>query len=225
MKKSFFAGLVLLLPITITIMVISFVVDFFTSPFNGLIEWVYETVSQQNIEINNHKTAFVFTSRLLIILSLFIVTLILGFLGRRYLFKTFFGFTSGVLSKMPLIRPIYRVSKEITKQLFGENKLKFDRPAVTVFPHKGSRAICFKTAPPPEETLRKAGMDPSNLETIFIPTSPHPISGFVLITPKDDSVDVELTAEEVLKFLISCGIYTPERQRIESKTISEEEKS
>lgn len=215
MRKYFFAGLIILLPITITLMILTFVVDFFTSPFNGLIEWVYETISQTNIEINNHKTIFVFTSRILIIFSLFIITLFLGFIGRKFLFRSFFQFTSHILSRMPLIRPIYRVTKEITKQIFGENKLKFDRAAVTVFPHEGARAVCFKTAPAPEESLKQAGMDPSKLETIFIPTSPHPISGFVLITPKEDSKDVDLTVEEVLKFLISCGVYTPDKQRKE----------
>lgn len=214
MRKYFLAGLILLLPIAITVLIFVFLIDLFTAPFNGLIDACFELFSSKYTEVTEHRDLVVFISRIIVLIILFFVTILLGYFGRKLLFRTVFNLMHWVFSKMPFVRSVYKVTKEITHQIFElENTAKlFKKTVLTRFPHKNSMALGFQAGFLPKEASEKLKVPVEDLETIFVPTSPHPICGFVMITHKDDSVEIPLSVEEVFKILVSCGLYTPDSE-------------
>jgi len=211
MRKYFLTGLIMLLPITITILIFIFLIDLLTAPFNGMIDSIIDLFSSKYVEVTEHKDLVEFISRIVVLILLFFVTIILGYFGRKLLFRTLFNMMHWTFSKLPFVRTVYKVTKEITHQVFElENSTKlFKKTVLTRFPHKNALALGFQAGFLPKEAGEKLNVPVEELETIFVPTSPHPICGFVMITKKDDSVEIPLSVEEVFKVLVSCGIYSP----------------
>ncbi len=212
MRRYFISGLILLLPITITILVFIFLIDILTAPFNGIIDTIFDSFSSQYTEVTEHKDLVEFISRIVILGLLFLLTLVLGYFGQKFLFRSLFKMMHWTFSKLPFVRSIYKVTKEVTHQVFElENSANlFRKTVITRFPHSNAVALGFQAGYVPKEAEEKLNIPQSELETIFVPTAPHPICGFVLIQHKDQSKEIALSVEEVFKVLVSCGLYAPE---------------
>lgn len=209
MKKLFVTGLIILLPIAITILVVTFLIDTLTAPFDGLIQVMLSWLGEKSIELQKHTKILHFIIRILTLIFLFFVIILLGLLARRYLFKLMIRYTHFIFEKLPGVRYIYRLTKEVTQQFLDEKQKPFKNPVLLPFPSEKSRALGFKTAPVPRGMKTKLkGFD--NAWSVFVPTSPHPISGFVLITKEEDTSSIPINAEDLLKFLVSCGIFDPQ---------------
>ncbi len=209
MKKTFLAGLAILLPITITIVIVVFIVDLLTAPFAGLVS---DFITGHGLtELGaRHKYILLFVSRIIVLILLFFLTLFLGFLGRRIFFSWFIKLTDKIFAKIPIIKTIYRISREVSSSVFTEKKKEFFKGTVTVpFPHEKSRAMGLLSGNPPEEVNQKK----QELQSVFIPTAPHPISGFLVMYHKDEVKKTDIETEDLFKFLLSCGIYHPDEEK------------
>ncbi|MBF5059255.1 DUF502 domain-containing protein [Candidatus Neptunochlamydia vexilliferae] len=209
MKKTFLAGLATLLPITITLVVVVFIVDVLTAPFAGMVS---DFITGHGLaELGSrHKYILLFVSRIIVLILLFFLTLFLGFLGRRIFFSWIIKLTDRIFAKIPFIKTIYRISREVSSSVFSERKKQLFKGTVTVpFPHEKTRAMGLLSGDPPEEITEKK----KDLQSIFIPTAPHPISGFLVMYQKDEIKETNLETEDLLKFLLSCGIYHPEEEK------------
>lgn len=210
MRKTFFAGLVTLLPITITIVIVVFIIDLVTAPFTGLVEEIITYYGGQVAEA--HYYLLLIVSRLTILVLLIILIFLLGMLGRHLLFSWAIKKTNHLLTKIPIIKTIYRVSLDITKNVFTEEKKKlFKGTAVVPFPHEKTHALGLISGKPPKEIQmhQDARIHSKTLQSIFIPTAPHPISGFLLMYSDHEVKTVDIETEDVFKFLISCGMFQP----------------
>ena len=203
MKKYFFTGLVLILPLTVTVIVLVFVLDLLTEPFVGFVKDLFLTFSDQLGPLTKHPKLLLFIGRLTVLVLMLLTIFILGFLGRRFFFKYLHEKMNSILERIPIVRRVYRVTREITKSVLAGEKKPFGNPVYIPFPHARSVAIGFQTGPVPKE----AEMEGVDLKSVFVPTAPHPISGFVLLTRTDDINPLDIRAEEILKFLVSCGTY------------------
>ncbi|MCB1110460.1 MAG: DUF502 domain-containing protein [Chlamydiia bacterium] len=212
MKKTFLAGLATLLPITITIVVVVFCVDLLTAPFAGIVEDIITEHGAFELG-EKHKYLLIILSRIVVLIFFFFLILILGFLGRKIAFSWFINFAHRVFYKIPIIKTIYKLSREVSTSVFSEKKEKIFKGTVSVpFPHEKTRALGLLSGPPPKEVRGKD----QTLQSVFIPTAPHPISGFLVMYNEQEIKSVDMKTEDLFKFLLSCGIYHPGAENNES---------
>jgi uncharacterized membrane protein len=212
MKKTFLTGLAILLPIAVTLFLVLFVVDFVTAPFVGIVEdlLAHHGVIELPAE---HRYILVFISRLTVLILFFFLILILGFFGRKIFFSWFINLTHRIFYKIPIIKTIYRITREISSNIFSEEKKTLFKGTVQVpFPYERSKALGLLSGAPPYQVNEKK----KNLQTVFVPTSPHPISGFLMMYDEKEIEKTEIPTEDLFKFLLSCGMYHPGEKKNES---------
>ncbi len=204
MKKYLSTGFMILLPIALTIWIFMYLLNIFTTPLYKIVEsgilW-YE--QKQGLSLLHHEILVSFFSRLIaFIVSVFIV-LFLGFVGRRFFFNSLIQLTNSFMLRIPVVKTIYRLTKDITKAMFSTDQKTFKETVLIPFPSGESHTLAFVTGDVPE-SLKKAIKD---LEVVvFVPTAPHPISGYMLFTSKKMLHKLDVSTEDTFKFLISCGV-------------------
>ncbi|QVL56496.1 MAG: DUF502 domain-containing protein [Simkaniaceae bacterium] len=212
MKKTFLAGLATLLPIAVTIFLVVFVVDLLTAPFAGTVEDIITEHGTTELA-EKHKYLLIIISRIVVLIIFFFAILILGFFGRKLAFSWFINFAHRVFYKIPIIKTIYRISREISASVFSNDKKKLFKGTVSVpFPHEKCRALGLLSGDPPYQVQEKQG----GLKSVFIPTAPHPVSGFLVMYNQDEIRNTNIETEDLFKFLLSCGLYHPGEEKNES---------
>ena len=190
-RNYFIAGVVVLIPIGVTFYLTILLV----------------TISSRILpkEINpNHYLPYNIPG-LEIIISIILITLIgwlsLSFIGRRLL-----NLFNNILKKIPILRTIYSAIGQMTETFTKTDKDK-KNVVLVEYPRKGSWAVGFATK---ENTGEIAGKVKKDLINVFVPTTPNPTSGFLLMFPKDEVIYLDLTFEQASKFIVSAGTSNPD---------------
>ena len=203
MRKYFLTGLATLLPIALTCMLFIYLIDLFTEPFLGLVR----ELLGEKLPFFSQELLTVF-ARMLILIGLFLFTFLLGVIARWFFFRTLLSLTHKILSKIPFVKTIYKVSKEIFSSFFSEKgREAFKYPAMINFPSEKSYCIGFVTGEVPEVCQKNF---PESFTPCFVPTAPHPISGYILFVPDSKIKKIDITNEDAVKFTLSCGVIVPE---------------
>jgi uncharacterized membrane protein len=207
MKKYLFAGFITLLPIALTIMIMVWLFNLLTTPFVGLVEGIVLAYEKKwGLSLANHDALVLFTSQIVVLVLLFFLILFLGLLGRKVFFNLFLRLTDRLFLHIPIVKTIYRLTGDITKMMFSQGKKTFQQTVLIPFPNENTHAVGFITGQVPEAF--KKFSQTSDL-SVFVPTSPQPVSGFVLLTPKKYVHAVDVSVEDAFKFLVSCGVIHP----------------
>lgn len=207
MKKHLITGLIILLPVALTLMIILFLFDFFTEPFVSIVGSLVEFL-QIKAHISLPQGITLFLSRILSLVFLCIFIFFLGVFTQVFLVKTLLNWGNLALLRIPLVKTVYKVSRDIFAALFSsEGKKAFKRPVMIPFPSKPNYSVGFEAGEVAKEIQDKTK---EHLISVFVPTAPHPISGFLFHIPESDVHQIEMTNEEVVKFLVSCGMILPE---------------
>jgi uncharacterized membrane protein len=135
-----------------------------------------------------------------------LLILITGFLASNLLGRRFIGGAEALMNRLPLVRRIYTAVKQLSEVFLTEKKTVFRRVVMIRYPHKDSYAIAFVTN---EASPYFSSMVREELVPVFIPTTPNPTSGFMLMLPTRDIIDVDLGIEEAMKMVISGGAFSP----------------
>lgn len=140
----------------------------------------------------------------------FIITLIIlfvtGLLVTNFLGHKIIKIWENTLGRIPLVRTIYSAVKQVVHALVQPSGQSFRKVLLVEYPRHGVWSIAFLTSdqftgsPHPEDVL-----------TVFVPTTPNPTSGFIIIIPKKDTIELPITVEEALKMVISLGVVMPEK--------------
>jgi uncharacterized membrane protein len=207
MKKYFFTGFITLLPLILTCIIIIWLVDLVTAPFMGIAQNVLLQYHAQPFSLANHEFTIKILSRLFALLFWLIVTFVLGFFSTKFLMRSLLHLTDRIFSRLPFVKKIYKISHDLTKVVFSENGKTFKQTVLVPFPHKDAFALGFVTSESLPEIFTKHA--PIAEIAVFVPTAPHPMSGFILLTPKHLSYPVEASIEDAFKFLLSCGVIHP----------------
>lgn len=208
MKKYFFTGFITLLPIALTLIIVSWLFNLFTAPLAGITETLILAYEKNlGLSLANHDTLVIFLSRIFAFILLFALILFLGFCGQKFLINVFLKIPERLFGHIPLVGTVFRLSKDITKAIFSDSKKTFKETVLLPFPHRDALAVGFVTGetPPLFNQVDKPHTDLA----VFVPTAPHPMSGFVLLTPKKIVMPVDVSVEDAFKFLISCGVIHP----------------
>lgn len=209
-------GLIILLPTVLTLVILSFFLNLFTSPFLGLMSSLLS-----RLPLNLPTPLITFLARISIIVLFAALIVLLGFLGRLFVFKQFLKAANKLLSKIPLLRGVYNTVQNITDAVFSEEKKAFKEAVRIPFPHNNSYTVGFVSGEVPEECRQKL---PVETEPVFVPAAPYPITGFMLFVPKEKIKPVDFTKEETVQFIISCGAVVPSNGKPSVEASSEEAK-
>lgn len=125
-----------------------------------------------------------------------------NFAGSRAL-----GWVESALGRIPLVRTIYGSVKKLAQTLFSGSSNSLRQPVLIEYPRAGLWTVAFVTGEPAPEVRARTRAD---LITCFVPTTPNPTSGFIILVPESEVIRLEMSVEEAMKYVISLGMVTPE---------------
>jgi uncharacterized membrane protein len=137
-----------------------------------------------------------------VILSL-ILLLVTGVIATNYLGQRLVGWGESILSKIPLVRSIYKTVKQVINAVLSTNSEAFRKVVLIEYPRKGLWSIAFQTGAANAVINAKIK---DEMISIFIPTTPNPTSGFLMMIPKQEVIELDMSIDEALKFIISLGV-------------------
>jgi uncharacterized membrane protein len=194
LKQIFLTGLAVTIPIGLTLYILFFLIDI----MDGLLKIIpvrYHPDTLLGIHIPG----------LGIIVTLALIT-IAGLVTTSYVGYKIVQSGEDLVDRIPFVRNIYQAIKKISDSMFMDKRSSFKKVVLVEFPRKGVYTIGFVTGVPSGEIRKKAGQ---NCISVFLPTTPNPTSGYLIIVPEDELVPMDMSVEEALTFIISVGIVTP----------------
>lgn len=205
MKKYFITGLIILLPLALTIAILAFFVNLLTDPFVGIFRSVlsYFNLIETGFLFFSAEQIQYYASKLLILIFLVLLTILLGALARWYFFHALIRLWDFTLQRIPLVRTIYKTCQDVINTIFTNKTNSFKRVVLVPFPTATAKAIGFVT----RESI--SSFDPSSQTmwtTVFVPTTPNPTSGFLMTFPESELVYLDMKVEDAFKYIISCGV-------------------
>lgn len=216
LRNNFLAGFFVLLPFAVTIAVVHFILQKIGGgPSVFLHEYVlvkYDLLGAvQGQEFDDYVKDNIVIGYSLKFLSTIVVCAvitILGFFSRYFIGKFFVTLTDKIVSNMPVINTVYNTAKQIVHTFSAEKRAVFQKVVLIEYPKSNSFAIGFLTGKADGEIPAKAEV--GTLLNIFIPTTPNPTSGFLLMLPEKDVRQLDMSVGEAMKLIISGGAVIPE---------------
>lgn len=190
LRNYFLAGLAVILPVTVTLYLLKLVLGFVDGLAGGVLA----------LFTKRHIPGVGLISTVLVLLGVGVVAT--NVVGRRLV-----ALWEGLLLRIPLVNTVYRTSKQVVDALWYRERA-FRRVVLVEYPRRGMWAVGFVTG----ETVRE-GNDAEKWLNVFVPTTPNPTSGFLLLLPPSEVVALDLPVEEGIKMVVSGGIISPERLR------------
>ncbi len=198
-RNAFLTGLLIFLPLGTTVFVLNFFLGLFKEPATRLA-----------FELGVEEKSFFFgMETLLAIIGLFVGILsltLLGFLSNYFLGKLFISWTEKFLGKVPFLSNVYRSAKQIVETFGKENRAVFQEVVMIEYPRPNCYVLGFVTTEASGETVEAIG---KKLTNVFVPTTPNPTSGFLLLLPRKDIFPLKMSVGEGMKMLISGGAVIP----------------
>ena len=204
MKKYFLTGLVTLLPLAVTLWIVIVVVNFLTKPFMGAVKTLL--LSSPSLSAYTPEPVVRTISEILVLIGLFLFTLFLGFVARKIFFNQVLRLGDKLLHKIPLVNKVYKTSKDIISSFFNSHKQSFKQVVMIPFPKPRSYCLGLITSDAPA-TCSSAVK--GEMVTVFIPTTPNPTSGYLVLTKKSDLIFLKMKSEEAIKYVVSCAVIQP----------------
>lgn len=201
MKKYFVTGLVVLLPLALTYWIVSFILGVLSDPFTGISVTVLSMLGVHSKEVLD------LASKVLALGLLFGLIISIGAIGRYFLFKYLLQISDAILHRIPVVSSVYKTSQELIQSVFKQDSTSFKQVVFVSYPHPGAMVVGFVTQ---EESL-------DGRIAVFVPTTPNPTTGFLLMYRKEDVIPLDMNVEEALRYIISCGVLMPQIQKSESK--------
>ena len=218
MKKNFLTGLVILVPFALTILIVLLIVDLLTQPFVGAVQGFLNqsSIFHRNLPLFSSEYAIRAWSRILILVMLFASILLLGLFARWFLFNMLMSVGDKIIHRIPIINKIYKTLKEVTKVIFTSDNRAFKQVVMIPFPNSDTFCLGLLSRDSPSHYNKPTQKE---LVAVFIPTTPNPTTGYLLQYAKEDIKHLDMTVEDALKFIVSCGMVhsSEEIQKLQSE--------
>ena len=140
-----------------------------------------------------------------VILTL-VVLFITGLLAANFVGRAAVGVWDSLMNRIPVVRSIYSAAKNFAEMVFSDSSQSFKRVLLIEYPRKGLFSLAFQTASELGEVQGRTGED---VVCCFVPTTPNPTSGFIIIVPRKDVTILDMEVDEALKMIISLGVVIP----------------
>ena len=135
-----------------------------------------------------------------------IVLLLTGALAANFVGKSMVSFGERLLDRIPFVRSIYSATKNFTEIVFSGSGQSFKKVLLIEYPRKGIYSLAFQTSTELGEVQERVGED---LVCTFVPTTPNPTSGYIIVIPKKDIIELDMEVEAALKMIMSLGVVVP----------------
>lgn len=204
MKKYFITGLVILLPVTVTLIILVFIFNLLTEPFLELskaILW-HSNLLDNGVLFLSAGQLQNFLTQALILAVLFVFTVSLGFIARWFFINYMIHFWELLIQKIPLVSTIYTTCQDMIKTIFASDTSAFKQVVMVRFPHPQAYTIGLLT----RDTLPGLEHLGEEMVAVFVPTTPNPTCGFLTLFRKADVVPLDMKVEDAFKYVISCGV-------------------
>ena len=195
MKKYLITGLLIWVPLVITVWVLSILVGTLDQTLLLLPEnWHPRALLGFNIP------------GLGVVLTL-VVVLITGVLGANIIGQRMVTVWEGLLTRIPVVKSLYSSVKQVSDTLFSSSGLAFRKALLVQYPREGSWTIAFLTGQPGGDVANHLK---GEYVSVYVPTTPNPTSGFFLMMPRADIIELDMDVDAALKYIISMGVVPPE---------------
>lgn len=201
-RRYLVAGILVWAPLAVTYLLLKFAVGIMDRtlkvlpaayrPENFLAEWF-------NVDPPFHIPG------LGVILTL-IVLLLTGLLAANFVGRAFVGGWESLLHRIPIVRPIYSAAKNFAEIVFSDSSNSFKKVLLIEYPREGLYSLAFQTSTQLGEVQGRTGND---VVCCFVPTTPNPTSGFIIIAPRSSVIELDMEVDEALKMIISLGVVVP----------------
>lgn len=216
LRNNFLAGLVVVVPIAVTMwMIWTFVgwIDSWVLPFvparyhpDALIDlffgdssW-FKWIFGEDVRVN---------VRGLGVVVFLLFTIIVGWITKGLIGRSFLIWGEGLVDRMPVVRSLYNGIKQIAETVFSQSsETKFDKACLVEYPRKGIWAIAFISTKAKGEIDARIPVD-EDIISVFLPTTPNPTSGFLLFVPRHSVIELDMSVEDSAKLVISAGLVYP----------------
>jgi uncharacterized membrane protein len=195
-RNYFLTGLVVAGPVAVTLWLVWWFVTWVDNLVRPVIPLAYRPETYLPINIPGFG-----------LIIAFVALTLLGFLTANLVGSSVVSFGEGVLNRMPIVRPIYRTTKQIFQTLFSSSESSFRRVGLVEFPAPGMWSLVFLTQPPSPPIA--AHLPQTEHISAFLPCTPNPTTGFFFYVPRADVIDLDITVEQAMSLLISAGIIQP----------------
>ena len=199
LRNAFITGLLILAPLGASVIVVTWLVDNVGGRFSSSVLYFIPDVWLE-------YQSLTLVWNLLATLIVFTIITLLGYLSRYFVGRWILAATERILVRVPFIKTIYKTVKQIIETFSTQHKAVFKKTVLVQYPREGIWAIGFLTSATKGELQHHTHED---LRNIFLPTTPNPTSGFLLMLPKDDIQELEMTIGEGMKLIISGGAVVP----------------
>jgi uncharacterized membrane protein len=204
MRKYFVTGLLILVPLAITLWVLNLIIS---------------TMDQSLLLLPERwRPAALFGFHLPgvgAILTLVFVFLV-GLLTRNFVGKQIVYAWELLLTRIPIVSSIYSSVKQVSDTLFSSSGNAFRKAVLVQYPREGSWTIAFLTGAPGGDVKNHLAGD---YISVYVPTTPNPTSGFFLMMPRADAIELDMSVDEALKYIVSMGVVAPEYVVAASKNL------
>lgn len=201
-KKHILTGLLVWLPLAITIWVLNQVL----AALDGVFSW-FVVAAQTVLPLSLHP--FLQHLREIPGLSVIIVgsaLLLTGMAVSNMVGQWLLNQYNRVLSNTPIVKSIYTSVKQVSDTLFSSSGQAFREAVLVEYPREGAWTIAFVTGKPSGEVAARL---PADMLTLYVPTTPNPTSGFMLMVPRAEVHELKMSVDEALKYIISMGVVAP----------------
>lgn len=215
LRNSLFAGIFLTLPIVVTIWLILWLIRTVGSPLAGLLflpfkDYVDASLMQSAIGVG--------LMNLISTIVVLIFLTIVGFCSQFFLGRVTISFFENLMAKIPLASSIYRTVKQIVDTFSKKKKNVFQKAVMIEFPREGVYSVGFLTG----NTSGEVGdILKGEYLNVFVPTTPNPTSGFLMLLKKEDVIELEMSVADAMKFIVSFGAVVSAKDANEAKAIAQ----
>jgi len=193
-RRYLVTGLILWVPLGITIWVLSFIV----STLDKTLLLIPEQYRPENL------LGFAIPG-LGVVLTL-LVLLVTGILGRNFFGAQLLKGWDNILRRIPVVKSIYSGVKQVSDTLFSDTGQAFRKALLIEFPHEGSYTIAFMTGTPTGELVDRL---PGEHVSVYVPTTPNPTSGYFLLIARSRTQELDMSVDDALKYIVSMGVVGP----------------
>ena len=205
-RNSFLTGVVVIAPVGLTVWLVwtvigwvdGFVLPFVPSQYQP--EELLKAILGEDVRVNIRGLGVVF---------FLVFTTFIGWIAKGLLGRTFIRSAENLVNRMPVVRSVYSGVKQIAETVFAQADRSFEKACLIEYPRRGIWAIGFISTAAKGEVSKRAGFG-QKMQSIFVPTTPNPTSGFLLFFPAEDVIELDMSVEDAAKLVISAGLVYPE---------------
>lgn len=194
MKRYFITGLLVWVPLAITIWVLALIIN-----------TLDQTLLLLPASLRPGPVFGVSVPGFGVLLSV-IVILLTGLVTANFIGQRLLKFWEAVLTRIPVVKSVYSSVKQVSDTLFSSSGEAFRKALLVQYPRQGTWTIAFLTGTPRGDAARHL---PGDFVSVYVPTTPNPTSGFFLMMPRADVIELDMSVDDALKYVVSMGVVGP----------------